>query len=498
MKKVNSITQCLILIVGILAIAYLIGGEVKFVSSSEPEGYFLEDPEGFVDGYYLGGSIGGGAISGLTLGTKNFLGDSLDSGAGDTAKTGETSFLKELFIINEKETILTGFAGAAAWGITAYTTSKAIIDIFGLKSEEADALQKAIGIGTFAGTGTTALLKNWDWFQTDTTGQKIFQFLTEETADGTGWGLSTAEAGVWSGLVVGAIIFLSEYSETETEIIMYDCEPWQAPTGGSNCEDCNNGNLPCSEYQCKSLGQACELLNADDPEEATCEWVNRHDTEYPTIEPWEYVLTTGYEYSPDNTISPPDRGVKIINPDSDDGCVEAFTALSFGIYLDEPGQCKIDYLRKDNYSDMDYYFGGSSNFRYNHTQVMSLPSESALEAENITLYNDGEYTLYVRCMDANGNFNTANFVFGYCVDEGPDTTPTLIVATSIENGQPIAFNQTEVDLEIYVNEPSNVLLHKCKRNERANALHMYNNFGRFRERRGEHVLFQVRGPAKCR
>ena len=73
---------------------------------------------------------------------------------------------------------------------------------------------------------------------------------------------------------------------------------------------------------------------------------------------------------------------------------------------------------------------------------MSLPGQSALKAENLTLENDGQFSLFTRCQDSNGNANTANFVFKYCVEKGPDTTPPLIISTSLLNGMPIAFNQS--------------------------------------------------------
>ena len=230
--------------------------------------------------------------------------------------------------------------------------------------------------------------------------------------------------------------------------------PWQAPTGGERCEECNlQSGLPCSEYQCKSLGQSCELLNPGTGEEK-CVWVNRQDVNPPTIEPWEDALLDDYRYSPDNSISPPDRGVKINYLKANDNCIPAFTPLKFGVLLNEPAKCKIDVLRKENFKEMTSFMnGGLSN--YSHSYALSLPGKSALESENITLQNNGNYEMYVRCEDANGNSNTATFVFKYCVDPGPDTTPPLIVTTSIINNAPIAYNQSSIDLEVYINEPSN-------------------------------------------
>lgn len=258
--------------------------------------------------------------------------------------------------------------------------------------------------------------------------------------------------GIYVGLAVAAIIFYSMYEKESTTTISYTCSAWDAPVGGSKCEECNKqGVLPCSEYQCRSLGQACELINSGTAEER-CVWVNRHDVSFPTIDPWEQVLSDGYKYIPDNSISPPDRGVKIVPLDDNEGCVEAFLPLSFGVELNEPAYCKIDYLRKQNFSQMEFDFGGSNLLKYNHTQVMSLPGPNS--EENVTLRNDGNFELYVRCRDANGNVNTANFLFKYCVDSGPDTTPPLIISTDILNNFPIGFNKTETPLEVYINEPA--------------------------------------------
>ncbi|MFH1358964.1 MAG: hypothetical protein ABIH37_03695, partial [archaeon] len=51
-------------------------------------------------------------------------------------------------------------------------------------------------------------------------------------------------------------------------------------------------------------------------------------------------------------------------------------------------------------------------------------------------------------------FNQDAFSVSFCVDKGPDTTPPIIVNTNIPSGNPVQYNQTSFDLEVYVNEPS--------------------------------------------
>ena len=253
------------------------------------------------------------------------------------------------------------------------------------------------------------------------------------------------------GIGVGIILFALLWKEESSVLVHFECRPWEAPTKGENCEKCNKETVGCSEYRCKSLGQACQLLNAGTSKEA-CAWVHPDDVNSPIIQPWEEVLTEGHSYVPDTAIRPPDKGVKIISSVSD-GCVKAFSPLEFGITLNEPAQCKIDYNRT-GYDNMSYYFGESNIYKYNHSQILRLPGPDALNREAPELQADGTYSLYVRCQDANGNVNDDLFVFNFCVEKGPDVTAPKIEGTSIENGMPFQYGLTELDLEVYVNEPA--------------------------------------------
>ncbi len=261
-------------------------------------------------------------------------------------------------------------------------------------------------------------------------------------------------AGVGIGLGVSIGIFLLTYKKTDQEVVIFECMPWDANTGGENCELCNKqGMLPCSEYQCRSLGQSCELINKGTTEER-CAWVNRNDIEAPIIKPDSNVLDAGHKYVPDNSISPPDRGVEIV---SQEKCLEAFDPFSFGIGLNEPAKCKFDDVRRDSFDEMRFFFSNGIS-RYNHSRIISQPSFESLEAENITLENGGNFEIFVRCQDSNKNTNTANFVFKYCVDDGPDATPPRIIGTNLfpdEDGVfPVAYNQSSIGLELYTNEPA--------------------------------------------
>ncbi|MEK6800846.1 MAG: hypothetical protein AABY05_02845, partial [Nanoarchaeota archaeon] len=237
---------------------------------------------------------------------------------------------------------------------------------------------------------------------------------------------------------------------------------WQPPTGGQNCEKCNSDPLmPCSEYRCKSLGQACEIVNKGTKEES-CVWVSKFDVKAPTITLWDESLSPeGLRYIPDNAINPPNQGVKIVKIGAKKGCLEAFTRLKFGIKTDEPAQCRIGFGLEQKLNDLDFPFGDTSLFEKDHIQELKVPDPFAQETGNATstnfipeIHNGGTYTLYTRCQDANGNENLGAFAFSYCVDDGPDTRQPEIAGTSILTGSPVRNNIDKVPISVYVNEPA--------------------------------------------
>ncbi len=266
------------------------------------------------------------------------------------------------------------------------------------------------------------------------------------------------------GIGVGILVFVLTYKKESKKIVEFTCKPWQPPIGGQDCEKCNKDPLkPCSEYRCKSLGQACELINVGTIDEM-CIWKKHEDVSSPGVKPWPEVLTKDHSYKEVVEIPPggqdPGR-IRIWNDESTDGCIKAFTPLQFGISNNEPGQCKIDYdlvtydaKNPDSaFESMQYWFGENNLFLYNHTQRLSLPGPSSMNAQAPELQNNGEYSLYVRCRDANGNFNAGAMVIDFCVEKGPDTTPPKIEKTSVGNGMPVAYDTAEIDLEVYINEP---------------------------------------------
>ncbi len=337
-------------------------------------------------------------------------------------------------------------ATGALWAGIAFGAGYMLGGLFGMDDGAKMALSSALAAGAFTFRSLSVL-------NTGTSSLKTFLM-------GSGPGKFMLANPIVPALVIGGIVFVLMYKKESKQIVSFSCNPWQAPTKGEDCQKCNEVE-GCSQYKCKSLGQGCQILNAGTKEEK-CAWVNPRDTKSPGISPWEDVLTKGYTYT-DVRIRPPGDGSepgRMRITKADGGCVEAFTPLQFGIITvgpdgeTEPAQCKVDYNHTLKFDEMSFWFGESNMYRYNHTQKLALPSPAAINAVAPELENDGTYSLYVRCKDGNGNENVDEFVIQFCVNKGADTTPPKIEGTSIGNGMPVKYNQSNVPIEVYVNEPA--------------------------------------------
>ncbi|MCH7568195.1 MAG: hypothetical protein IIA87_02125 [Nanoarchaeota archaeon] len=333
----------------------------------------------------------------------------------------------------------------AAWAIVAGGITYMIASAVGASDEQAKAAAYAVAIGTG--------IARFGFLQASATvaGEEAFLGTFFEY-----FGFTQSGALLW-GVGISVVIFILLYKEESKKTIQFQCNPWEAPLGGSDCEKCNDNSLkPCSEYRCRSLGQACDLVNKG-TEEEKCIWVSRDDVTSPTITPWNEALSDGHKYTR-HEARPPSLGTKIIRADNVDGCIKPFTPLEFGVETNEPAQCKIDSVSTNTFDEMTFFFGGSNFYRQDHTERMRLPSPNALaEAAgngSFVLGADGRYNFYVRCRDANGNENVDEFVFTFCVDPSPDTTPPVIEDTSIISGSPVSFGSEEVELSVFINEPA--------------------------------------------
>ncbi len=499
-----ALTQVFLLVLGIIAITWMVGSEVKIVSAVDcaaaggvcvdtSTGLCLGEISGtaglcdstnlnvkcctpgdnpslateedakkdsnFVDKAFEGAVLFGGAKKGYdylfkTPG-KGDAGEVVTETAKEIVDKGATGdgFFKfkidnpttvpdgPYSVPADKPSILLGggsttgtIVAITAWSAVSFLLGRYVIGpALGLNIQQSQGL----GYSLAAGTATTLT-------------------LTSETLGlGTIVGISgLASLGI--GVGVAFIVSIFTIKNSSADVIRFSCYAWDAEVGGENCELCNQQDIECTEYQCHSLGQGCEISVDEISGQPLCTWENSKDIKAPTITPREdSLLDDSYRYTPDNSISPPDTGVKVQYTGSQDGCAPPWTTVSFGLELDERARCKISpSVIYDTYDEMPDLFFSSGSRTYNHTFQLSLPSNEALQAENITVENGGIYDFYVRCIDSNGNSNPSNFGFSFCIQDGPDTTPPVIVSTSPIGGTPFASGQTEFDVNVYVNEPS--------------------------------------------
>lgn len=405
-----AISEMSLLVFGFVAFACIIGN-INFVSSISDSGAGWASLA--IAGGISAGGVAGASALGVELATSAAATSQLGIGfaEGTTASAGG------------------GIGVALVWAVIAYFIAQWLGPELGLDEDETEAFSWAAAGGTLVGVSVS--------------GATIGSGTTISGLSATGIGLAVA--------VIIYFVVLPLFDK-EYRVVTFSCNAWDSVERGENCELCNNQDLPCSEYQCRSLGQACEIVNPG-TEEELCVWVDRNDILPPVIEPSQEELSRDFVYENDNAISPPDRGVKIINQGSNDGCIPAFTPLTFGVNLDKPAKCKVDPSRKDNFDDM-VLFLSSGLKRYNHTISFSLPGTANLAQQGLEMQNGGNFELYIRCSDANGNTNTADFVFKYCVNAGPDTTPPQVRSSSTSNNAPIAFGQDSYSLVFYINEPA--------------------------------------------
>ncbi len=404
------------------AIAFLLSEKVGVVSA---------DPLAGVYGS-IGESAATTAESNTLIGTKTGGDFSLTKGIGQVASGKAT--------LGFTNPVTAGVAGSLAqglfWGGVLFAGVKLLAPLLGVGKETTNALATAALVG---GIGGGVIKSTVVYVHGGLEGAKIGS-------------LTAGQAGFFGGLIITAVVFLVMYKKEKKQLVSFQCLPWEPPLKGERCEDCNKDPLkPCTEYRCKSLGQGCQLLNPNTGKEQ-CTWVSKFDVESPKITPWvEPLRPVDARYVPDTAVRPPAIGTKVV-ASKNNGCLDAFTPLQFGIITNEPAQCKVDYNHTQKFDDMQFFFGGDNYYSYNHTQKMRLPGGADSDITPL-LNNDGHFALYTRCRDANGNENVDEYSISFCVNQGPDTTPPRIEGTSITTGSPVQYKIEQLPIEVYVNEP---------------------------------------------
>ncbi|MBU2104718.1 MAG: hypothetical protein KKF67_03010 [Nanoarchaeota archaeon] len=248
-------------------------------------------------------------------------------------------------------------------------------------------------------------------------------------------------------VIIMAYIAIIGWGKTEVKEIKFECLPWQPPSGGSNCEKCDDDPLkPCSEYKCSSLGKACKLVN-EDTESPTC-ISTPNDNTAPKI-------STNEIFSNFTFVQEKDKRVKI----EEDGkeCITEFTPVVFSLKTEEYSQCRYSFQKTNGYEEMIGYPIEENKFSINHTFTFSVPSLESLSVYDVRgdlKEKFGKMDMYIRCQDYYGNYNLDEYMISFCINQGPDITPARIMATNPNNNAYLKYDLTELPLDIYLNEPA--------------------------------------------
>jgi hypothetical protein len=361
-------------------------------------------------------------ISQLGLGAATTLG--LYLGLGGTASTSSIAIASPY---------LTGFSTV----LSAAAAGAGIGYIVGLAFDlEGDELTTATAIGAGVGVAASIIYA----YSAATVGTNFASTL-----------ILAATAFFWIAVAVAVIVAIisiagvGEYRERKVE---FSCLPWQPPTGGNNCDECNNlGVGECTTYKCKSLGKTCDLVNPG-TENAACININPGDSSAPVVIINDTVEEE-YTYQRSNT------GVEIKSSENG-GCFQEYRAVTFGIVTDEIAQCKISAERTASYEEMENtYFDSSGNFYVaNHVKTIGMPTLDSLGVTGISPNRKGDYDLFVRCEDKSGNSNDVEYGIRFCVSPANDVEPPIITKFIPEEPGLVGLNTEEFDLAFYTNEPA--------------------------------------------
>ena len=236
------------------------------------------------------------------------------------------------------------------------------------------------------------------------------------------------------------------WGDTKEERVEFKCMPWQPPTGGDDCELCNDNPLkPCSEYRCESLGKACKIIN-ENTQNPKCIAITPEPNP-PIITPTK-VLTEDYEFQ--------NQEIKRVEIRKNNGdCIKEYQEIIFQLKTDEYAQCKYSFNQTPTYEDMENYPEELTLYDLNHTFRFKMPDiDSLTDITGDAQRRYAESDLYIKCQDYHGNFNRDAFVIDICIKEENDMTPPIIKSFQPENNQFLEFGKNNSQLKIYLNKPA--------------------------------------------
>lgn len=253
-------------------------------------------------------------------------------------------------------------------------------------------------------------------------------------------GASAATAGL-IGLAAFLIVFGIFWLTYSKHFYFIQCLPSMPPNNADDCNLCNvDISKPCTKYRCESLGTACVfsdniMIGNKNYTIADAQCIaTENDGAAPWITNLEIKDLKGNLY----TASPPSTtGPTTIDISQGGNPIPDGTQLMIKINLNEKSFCMWDIERTLNINEMD--------FPYESNVLKDELKQQFSVKQALPIY-------YIRCADAYGNANVAEYIFRFSATTGPDLTPPIIIGTDRDYNNKFASGVTQLPLWIYVNE----------------------------------------------
>ena len=221
-------------------------------------------------------------------------------------------------------------------------------------------------------------------------------------------------------------------------IVKYNCLPWTPPMESTDCELCNDGPTPCTEYKCQSLG-ACMIINEDSEPNFAC--ISREDDGMAPNITDIYYTGEGYNITGSGsnweTVYPNDITSMKPFPEG--------SKMYFNVTLDEHAQCRWDYKDSPDYASMDFPSDTTGYLKEHSFEIDVLDIDYfEVDAENCS-------NLTIRCADLFSH-STPKTIIKYCISAPPDTEAPVVESWDPDNGKIWQFMPDNFTLTISLDE----------------------------------------------
>ncbi len=247
--------------------------------------------------------------------------------------------------------------------------------------------------------------------------------------------------------------------------IEFRCQPWVPPPGGDNCDLCGSDGLPCTEYQCNSLGAVCDTINEGLGDlDLICVDKGSGDED-----PSDINLVSLKKNNEDITSSVTNLGPLGFSVEA---CMDDYTEIEIlletkikDLDIDEYGLCRYAYQPISysnitavggNLNQISTYEKGDVGYSFDHLfdETLSLSHQGVYGRTQGLEEDKGKLSLYVRCMDPNGNSRFEEYKIDFLCLSSKDETPPGIMEFNPPSESSLRFGWTNITTIITINEPA--------------------------------------------